>query len=105
MSKHARDLSFETFDSFIGKGISVVDFWAAWCGPCKIMGPIFEEVAGMMGNKFNFGKVDVDKEGELAQKFRVISISTLIFFKNGEVVDKVVGVLGKEELVDRLNSF
>lgn len=105
MGKNSAELNAEIFDDFISSGISVVDFWAAWCGPCRIMGPVFEETAGEMKGKVNFGKVDVDKEGELSQKFGVMSIPTMIFFKDGEMVDRVVGVLEKEELIERLESI
>lgn len=105
MTKNFVELNKDTFDKFISKGISVVDFWAVWCGPCKIMAPIFEETASEMKDKFHFGKVDVDKHGDLAQQFEVMSIPTMIFFKDGEVADKVVGVLEKDELIERLESL
>lgn len=105
MTKNLVELNEDSFDKFVSKGISVVDFWAVWCGPCKIMAPIFEEASAEMKGKFNFGKVDVDKHGDLAQQFEVMSIPTMIFFKNGEIVDKVVGVLEKDELVERLENL
>jgi thioredoxin 1 len=101
---HAKEITAESFDKFVGKGVSVIDFWAAWCGPCQMMGPIFEEVAKEMEGKAAFGKVDVDKTGELAQRFMVMSIPTLIVFKNGEQVDRISGVAPKDALKKRITD-
>lgn len=102
VSKNITELTEKTFDSFVENGKVVVDFWAEWCGPCKIMGPIFEDVAGYLKGKVKFGKVDVDAHSDLAQQFSVMSIPTMIFFENGEVVDRIVGVLEKDELIEKL---
>ncbi len=99
MGKNAIDLDEKSFDDFIRKGVVVIDFWATWCGPCKIMGPIFEEAAGELKGKAKFGKVDVDANHEIAEKFEIRSIPTTMFFKDGEQVDMHVGVLDKKELV------
>lgn len=98
------ELKEENFDEFISKGNAVIDFWAEWCGPCKLLGPTVDEVAKEMKGKVKFGKVDVDKEGDLAQKFEVMSIPTLVFFKNGEVVNKMSGAMPKDELEDAIKD-
>ena len=91
-------LDDNSFNGSIAKGNWVVDFWAEWCGPCKIMAPHFDSAAKELKHKIGFGKVDVDSNYELAQKYEVMSIPTLLFFKNGEVVHATVGALNKEQL-------
>lgn len=80
----------------------LVDFWATWCGPCQMVGPIVEEVAGEVTNA-KVCKIDVDEQPELARQYRVMSIPTLMVFKNGEVVKREVGAKVKAELLDMLN--
>lgn len=75
-----------------------VDFWAQWCGPCRAVAPIVDELANDYDGKIKVAKVNVDEEGELAQKFRVMSIPTLMVFKSGEVADKIIGARPKDEL-------
>jgi thioredoxin len=81
----------------------LVDFWAVWCGPCKVLDPIVEEVEKSLGAKLKVVKVNVDEEPELSQRFTVMSIPTLILFKNGEPVETVIGVIPKPELEKKLN--
>ena len=83
---------------------AMVDFWAVWCGPCRMVGPIVEEIAGEFQGKAIVGKVDVDTNQEVAAKYGIRNIPTILFFKDGEVVDKVVGVAPKEQLVEKLNA-
>jgi len=81
----------------------LLDFWADWCGPCRMVGPIIDEVAGESANIAKIGKVNVDEEPELAAKYNIMSIPTLIVIKNGEVVNKSVGAKSKQAILDMLN--
>ena len=80
----------------------LVDFWATWSGPCKMIGPIVEELSEELAGKAVFGKLNVDNQPELAMQFQVMSIPTLLLFKNGEIVNKKVGFMPKEKLVEML---
>lgn len=79
----------------------LVDFWATWCGPCQMVGPLIEEIAGEITDA-KVGKVDVDSEGELARQYKVMSIPTLIVFKDGQAVKREVGAKPKNEILDML---
>ena len=79
-------------------GVSLVDFWAAWCGPCRMLAPTIDEIADDFSGRAAVYKVNVDEEGELAAKFGIMSIPTLIIFKDGAVFDKLVGVVPKENI-------
>jgi len=80
-----------------------VDFWAPWCGPCKMIGPIVEELAGELTGKMKVGKLNVDEHGDVATKFKVFSIPTLIVFKGGQPVERLVGFMPKPKLLEKLN--
>ena len=80
----------------------LVDFWATWCGPCKMIGPLVEELSEEMAGKVVVGKLNVDKQPELAMKYQVMSIPTLLLFKNGEIAEKRIGFMPKEKLVEML---
>lgn len=97
------DLTKENFQTEITKSDKpvLVDFWAVWCGPCQMMAPILHELEAEMPD-VQIGKVNVDEQMDLARQFRVVSIPTLIIFKNGQEVRRMVGVTSKEELKDAL---
>ncbi len=90
----------EGFDKALKQpGLLVVDFWAEWCGPCKMLGPVIEALAEQYDGKAVVGKVNVDDEPELAQKYAIMSIPTVMFFKDGELIDKKIGVMPPQEFV------
>lgn len=83
----------------------LIDFWAAWCGPCRVLGPTIEELANEYDGKAIVGKVDVDAEPDLAMKFNIRSIPTLLFFKDGQLVERNVGVVSKTQLANKLEGL
>ena len=94
------ELNKENFTETVGSNKPVlVDYWAEWCGPCKMVAPILEEVASDMSEKLTVGKVDVDANQELAAQLNIMSIPTLILFKDGEIVDQAIGALSKAQLL------
>ncbi len=98
-------LSNENFDLVTGGEKPVlVDFWAAWCGPCQMLGPVVEELAEDFGDKAIIAKLDVDANPEIAGKFGIRSIPTLLIFKKGQIVDQQVGVVSKNVLADKISA-
>ena len=93
-----------SFSTAIQSGVTLVDFWAPWCGPCKMQGPILDEVAKTMGDRARITKLDVDQSPAPATQFGVRGIPTLIIFKDGEVVEQFVGVKQEAELVTALEK-
>jgi len=83
---------------------TLVDFWAPWCGPCQMMGPIIEELAKEIGDKAKIGKLNVDENPQIAQNFSVMSIPTIMIFKGGKMVKQLVGVQSKEALKEELEK-
>lgn len=81
----------------------IVDFWATWCGPCKMIAPIIEELASSLYGKVKVGKVNVDEEMELAVEYGIESIPTLLFFKDGKVEKKMIGLSNREEILEKFN--
>lgn len=82
----------------------LIDFWAAWCGPCRMIAPIVEELAGEYEGKAKITKLDVDNNQNTAQQFGIRSIPTILIFKGGEVVDSIIGAVPKQQIVDKLES-
>ncbi|MGE7624176.1 thioredoxin [Viridibacillus sp. NPDC096237] len=89
-----------SFSNDIAEGLVLVDFWATWCGPCKMIAPVLEELDSELNGAAKIVKVDVDQNQETASKFGIMSIPTLLLFKDGEPVDKTVGFQPKEALVE-----
>ncbi|MFN4179603.1 MAG: thioredoxin [Armatimonadota bacterium] len=83
----------------------MVDFWAAWCVPCRMIAPIVERLAEKYAGRLKVAKLDVDSNQELAIRYQVMSIPTLLFFKNGQVVDRIIGAVGEQEIVRRIETL
>lgn len=98
-------LTKKDFEEKIEKGVFLVDFWAVWCGPCRMAGPVIDELAEEYKDKALVGKVNVDEEQELAANFGVMSIPTVIVFKDGKEVERVTGFVGKEGYQAKLDKF
>ena len=81
----------------------LVDFWAEWCGPCKMIAPIIDELATDLEGKMKVSKLNVDEAQDIAQKYNIMSIPTMLIFKGGEPVDQIVGALGKDQLLEKIN--
>lgn len=99
------ELKAADFDATIAGGTVVVDFWAPWCGPCRMLAPVIEELAEDFDGKAKICKVNTDEEQDIAIKYGIRSIPTLLFFKNGELVDQMVGASSKQILADKINSL
>lgn len=99
------ELTDQTFDEKTNNGVTFTDFWATWCGPCRMQSPVIEQLAEEMGDKVFFSKVDVDANQETAAKFGIMSIPTMLIKKNGQVVDTIVGYHTKEQLQKKLEAY
>ena len=99
---HAIDLTSESFDDAVAGRVALVDFWAPWCGPCKMMQPVLDKVLAQTAGKAVIAKVDIDAEQELGRRFMVRSLPTLILMNDGEVVKQWVGVQQASVLVDAI---
>lgn len=106
-SANVLQLNDSNFDSEINKGATpvLVDFWAPWCGPCRMIAPVLDKIADAMAGQAIVAKVNVDEAPGVAGRFRVSSIPTLLFFKNGEVREQVVGLQGEADLTSRLKAL
>lgn len=102
MLKHIENnFKEEVLDS---KRLVLVDFYATWCGPCQMLSPILEEIS-LENNDYDIAKVDVDKNYEVARNYKIMAVPTMLIFKNGEVVDKMEGLIGKETIINRIKKY
>ncbi len=98
MAKNIKMLDESNFSKEIESGVTLIDFFAEWCGPCRMLAPVVEEVADSLKDKASFGKVDIDKQVKLATEYQVTSIPTLVLFKDGKEVDRIVGLRDEKAL-------
>jgi thioredoxin 1 len=100
------ELTSANFESVANSGQPVlIDFWAPWCGPCRMLGPVVDEIASLKAGVAKVCKVNVDEESDLAAKFKVTSIPLLVFIKNGQVVAQKVGVQSKNAIIEQIDSM
>ncbi len=106
MSDKAMEITNVNFDEKVLNSTQpvLVDFWAEWCAPCRMLSPLIDEVAGQYGEKAKIGKVNIDEQPELAQRFGVMSIPTLILFKDGTAASRSVGVVGKDKISGMIDA-
>ena len=101
----AKNLTLNEFDRLVDEApLAMIDFWAVWCGPCKMLSPAVEDIAARYGDKVLVGKVNVDEEPDLARRFGVMSIPTVVFLKNGREFDRKVGVMPPQVFTDVLDK-
>lgn len=105
MAVEITDANFNELVRSSGDKPVMIDFWAVWCGPCKMIAPVVEELSGEYGDKAVIGKLDVDNNPNVSVEFGIRSIPTILFFKNGQVVDRQVGVVPKNVLAQKLNAL
>ena len=103
MAKYT-ELTASNFADTTKEGVCLVDFWAPWCGPCRMIAPVIEELAADFDGKAKICKVNTDEEQDIAVKFGIRSIPTIMFFKNGKMVDQVVGAQSKQALAEKINA-
>jgi len=107
MSNNVSNLSEATFNEEVASSTEpmLVDFWAEWCGPCKMIAPVLDEIAGEQAGKLKIAKLNVDDNPDIARRFGVMSIPTMIVFKDGEEAKRLVGAKGKGQLLQELSEF
>jgi len=99
------ELTSSNFDETVKEGVTLVDFWAPWCGPCRMIAPVIEELAAEYEGKATIAKVNTDEEQDLAVKYGIRSIPSILFFKDGQVVDQMVGAASKQAFAEKLDSL
>ena len=99
------ELTASNFESTLNEGVSLVDFWAPWCGPCRMIAPVIEELAADFDGKAKICKVNTDEEQDISVKFGIRSIPTIMFFKDGKMVDQIVGAQSKAALAEKINAL
>ncbi len=99
------DLNNDNFEATVNEGVSLVDFWAPWCGPCRMIAPVIEELAEDFDGKASICKVNTDEQQDLSVKFGVRSIPTILIMKDGEVVETMVGASSKQAFADKINAL
>jgi len=99
------ELNNDNFEATVNEGVSLVDFWAPWCGPCRMIAPVIEELAEDFDGKANICKVNTDEQQDLAVKFGVRSIPTILIMKDGEIAETMVGAASKEAFAEKINSL
>ena len=99
------ELTNDNFDTTINEGVAMVDFWAPWCGPCRMIAPVIDELAEDFDGKAKICKVNTDEQQDIAIKYGIRSIPTILFFKNGEMVDQMVGAASKDTFAEKLNAL
>jgi thioredoxin 1 len=97
-------LTKENIKEHTSSGVALIDFWAPWCGPCRALTPVVEELAEEMGDRVTIAKINCDDEKELAQEFKIRSIPAIFILKDGEVVESFIGIRSKEDLEEALNK-
>lgn len=102
---HYIELTKENFAEHTQSGVTLVDFWAPWCGPCRMLSPVIDKLAEEFSGKAKVCKVNTDEQEELSAQFGIRSIPTMLFFKDGAVVDQMVGATSEQVLKDKLNSL
>ena len=99
------ELTNDNFEATVNEGVSLVDFWAPWCGPCRMLAPVIDELAEDFDGKANICKVNTDEQQDLAVKYGIRSIPTILFMKDGEVVDQMIGAASKQAFADKITSL
>jgi len=105
MAENVSELSGKEFDNFTKEKLVVIDFYADWCMPCVMMAPVMEELSDKFKGKIKFGKVNIEDNQELAQKFKIVSLPTFILFKDGKQAEQFVGSRSIEDFEEKLKSF
>lgn len=100
-------LTSASWDSEVlqSKGVVVVDFWAVWCGPCRMVAPTIEELAKEYAGKIKVGKLNTDENSDIASKYKIMGIPTIMFFKDGQKVDQIVGAVPKQQIKSKIDSL